>query len=63
MARSYKGRIALDIRDLEPDWMPFLAPQTPEGAPNGPAIAWDDVGYGALDVFPVVTGRGCEPGS
>ena len=34
MAKTFNGRIALDIRDSEPDWEPFLAPKAPEGAPN-----------------------------
>ncbi len=47
----YKGKIALDIRDSEPDWSTFTAPKAPEGAPNVLFIAWDDVGYGTMDVF------------
>jgi arylsulfatase A-like enzyme len=34
-----------------PDWEPFLQPKAPEGAPNVLMIVWDDVGYGAMDVF------------
>jgi hypothetical protein len=63
MAKSCKGAIVLDIRDSKPDWKPFPDPQAPEDAPNVLVIASDDVGYGAMDVFPVVAGRGCEPGS
>jgi arylsulfatase A-like enzyme len=48
---QYQGKIALDVRDSEPDWAPFLAPRAPEGAPNVLFIAWDDVGYGTMDVF------------
>ena len=53
----FNGRIALDVRDSEPDWAPYLAPKAPEGAPNVLLIAWDDVGYGTMDVFggPVAT--------
>jgi arylsulfatase A-like enzyme len=49
--QPWKGRIAVDIRDAEPDWTPFLQPDAPEGAPNVLMVVWDDVGYGAMDVF------------
>ena len=45
------GKIGLDIRDSMPDWAPYLAPKAPDGAPNVLYIAWDDVGYGTMDVF------------
>jgi arylsulfatase len=48
---EFKGKIALDIRDSTPDWAPYLAPKAVEGAPNVLLIAWDDVGYGTMDVF------------
>ena len=51
MPKSFKGKIALDIRDSTPDWEPYLAPQAQEGAPNVLVLAWDDVGYGTMDVF------------
>jgi arylsulfatase A-like enzyme len=52
MARhTWHGRVAIDIRDSQPDWTPFLQPQAPAGAPNVLMIVWDDVGYGAMDVF------------
>jgi arylsulfatase A-like enzyme len=47
----WNGRVAVDIRDSEPDWTPFLQPRAPDGAPNVLMIVWDDVGYGAMDVF------------
>jgi arylsulfatase len=49
--KPYKGKIALDIRDSTPDWEPYLAPRAPEGAPNVLMIAWDDLGYGTMDMF------------
>jgi arylsulfatase A-like enzyme len=49
--RNWEGRVAVDIRDSEPDWGPFLQPRAPEGAPNVLMIVWDDVGYGAMDAF------------
>ncbi len=51
MARPFRGRISLDIRDSVPDWEPFLPPRAREGAPNVLILAWDDVGYGTMDVF------------
>ena len=51
MAQPFKGVVNLDIRDSTPDWEPFLQPQAPAGAPNVLMIVWDDVGYGAMDVF------------
>jgi arylsulfatase A-like enzyme len=47
----WSGRVEVDIRDSEPDWTPFLQPKAPAGAPNVLVILWDDVGYGAMDVF------------
>jgi len=51
MTKPWKGKIAVDIRDAEPDWTPYIQPEAPEGAPNVLMIVWDDVGYGAMDVF------------
>jgi arylsulfatase len=51
VGKPFKGVVSLDIRDSTPDWEPFLQPQAPEGAPNVLMIVWDDVGYGAMDVF------------
>ncbi|MEV0663123.1 arylsulfatase [Actinomadura luteofluorescens] len=51
MAKGFKGRIALDIRDSEPDWEPFLSPWAPKGSPNVLVIVWDDVGYGTMDCY------------
>ena len=51
MGKQFKGKIALDVRDSEPDWEPFLAPRAPEGAPNVLVIAWDDLGYATMDSF------------
>ena len=51
MAKTFKGKISVDIRDSVPDWTPFLPAAAPEGAPNVLVLAWDDVGYGTMDVF------------
>ena len=47
----WKGRVAVDIRDSQPDWTPYVQPRAPEGAPNVLMIVWDDVGYGAFDTY------------
>ena len=49
--QQWNGKVAIDIRDARPDWTPFLQPKAPAGAPNVLMIVWDDVGYGAMDVF------------
>ncbi len=57
MARQFNGIVNVDVRDSIPDWTPFLQPHAPDGAPNVLIIVWDDVGYGAMDVFggPIAT--------
>jgi arylsulfatase len=51
MAQQFRGRIAVDVRESEPDWEPFLAPRAADGAPNVLMIAWDDLGYATMDCF------------
>jgi arylsulfatase A-like enzyme len=51
MTKPFRGKIAVDIRDSTPDWEPYLPPKAPDGAPNVLFIAWDDIGYGTMDVF------------
>ena len=51
MAKQFNGVVNVDIRDSIPDWTPFLQPHAPDGAPNVLQIVWDDVGFGAMDVF------------
>lgn len=51
MTKQWNGRIAMDVRDSEPDWTPYLAPRAPEGAPNVIILAWDDLGYATMDLF------------
>jgi arylsulfatase len=51
MTKPFTGVVKLDIRDSTPDWEPFRQPRAPEEAPNVLMIVWDDVGYGAMDVF------------
>ncbi|MGH3726612.1 MAG: arylsulfatase [Mycobacterium sp.] len=47
----FNGKIALDIRDSEPDWTPYAAPTAPEGAPNVLYLVWDDTGIATWDCF------------
>ncbi len=51
MPLPFAGRIAADVRESEPDWKPYLEPTAPEGAPNVLFVVWDDIGYGAWDLY------------
>lgn len=51
MAKEFRGRIEMDVRDSVPDWEPYLPPTAPEGAPNVLFVVWDDVGFGTMDCF------------
>jgi arylsulfatase A-like enzyme len=51
MAREFRGRINVDIRNSEPDWSPFEVPRAPDGAPSVLFIVLDDVGFGALSCY------------
>jgi len=51
MAKAFKGKIAVDIRDSTPDWEPYLAPKAPDGAPNVLMLVWDDLGYSTMDCY------------
>lgn len=51
MSGEFKGVVGVDVRESVPDWELFLQPKAPAGAPNVLMIVWDDVGYGAMDVF------------
>jgi hypothetical protein len=51
MTAEFKGKIALDIRDSQPDWGPYAAPTAPENAPNVLYVVWDDVGIATWDCF------------
>jgi arylsulfatase len=51
MSQAFGGKIAVDIRDSEPDWAPYLAPRAEPGAPNVLYLVWDDLGYATMDTF------------
>ena len=51
MTKPFKGIINLDSRDSVPDWEPYEQPKAPDGAPNILYIVWDDVGFGAWEMF------------
>lgn len=48
---AFKGKIADDYRQSQPDWAPAQALQAPPGAPNVLVIMLDDVGYGQLGSY------------
>ncbi|KAA8960172.1 arylsulfatase [Mycobacterium sp.] len=50
-AQQFTGKIALDIRDSQPDWGPYAAPTAPKNAPNVLYLVWDDVGIATWDCF------------
>jgi arylsulfatase A-like enzyme len=50
-SKPFKGIINLDSRDSVPDWTPYEQPKAPDDAPNVLYIVWDDVGFGAMEVF------------
>ncbi len=49
--KKFNGRIALDIRDAQPDWSAYEPPKARRDAPNVLYIVWDDVGFGAFECF------------
>lgn len=51
MAKPFHGIINIDSRDSTPDWGPYEQPKAPDDAPNILYIIWDDVGFGAMDIF------------
>ena len=51
MAKTFQGKIDLDIRDSVPDWAPYLAPQAAPGSPNVLFLAWDDLGFATMDTY------------
>ncbi|KAB1066552.1 arylsulfatase [Tamlana haliotis] len=48
---EFKGKIALDVRDSEPDWGPYTDKKAPEGAPNILFVLYDDTGLGAWSPY------------
>jgi arylsulfatase A-like enzyme len=51
MAKQFKGKIGLDVRDSTPDWEAFLADRAPEGAPNVLVVLYDDTGCAAWSPY------------
>lgn len=51
MAREFRGKIALDIRDSKPDWDAFLDPKAPNDAPNVLVIFYDDTGQASWSPY------------
>lgn len=50
-AKTFTGRIELDVRDSVPDWDSFLAEKAPEGAPNVLVVLYDDTGQAAWSPY------------
>ena len=51
MPKKFKGIINLDVRDSVPDWEPYTAPLSPDGAPNVLIILYDDTGLAAWSPY------------
>ncbi|MCR4030522.1 MULTISPECIES: arylsulfatase [Flavobacterium] len=48
---TFKGKIALDIRDSKSDWAPYLPKKAPAGSPNILFILYDDTGLAAWSPY------------
>jgi arylsulfatase len=48
---TFKGKMALDIRDSKSDWAPYLPKKAPAGAPNILFILYDDTGMAAWSPY------------
>ncbi|MEL4317438.1 arylsulfatase [Leifsonia sp. YIM 134122] len=48
---GFDGVIREDVRDSTSDWRPYAEPQAAPGAPNVMFIVWDDMGFGAWDLY------------
>ena len=48
---KFKGKIALDVRDSEPDWSAYTPKAAPKDAPNILFILYDDTGLGAWSPY------------
>ncbi|MRG59636.1 sulfatase-like hydrolase/transferase [Agromyces sp. CFH 90414] len=51
MAREFRGKIELDVRDSEADWEAFLPDKAPKGAPNVLVVLYDDTGQAAWSPY------------
>ncbi|HKQ24904.1 MAG TPA: arylsulfatase [Burkholderiales bacterium] len=51
MARKFKGKTKLDIRDSKSDWDAFLDTKAPKSAPNVLVILYDDTGQAAWSPY------------
>lgn len=47
----FNGKIALDVRDSQPDWAPYSPPVAPDDAPNVLFILYDDTGLASWSPF------------
>ena len=51
MARDFKGKISLDVRQSKDDWDAFLDNKAPKNAPNVLVILYDDTGQAAWSTY------------
>jgi hypothetical protein len=51
MAKPSKGTVNVDIRDSEPDWVPFEPPVAPCAAPNVVYVVLEGVGFSAMRCY------------
>ncbi|MFD7307922.1 arylsulfatase [Promicromonospora sp. NPDC059942] len=51
MAREFRGKIELDVRDSQGDWEAFLPQKAPQGAPNVLVVLYDDTGQAAWSPY------------
>jgi arylsulfatase A-like enzyme len=51
VAKSFSGKIELDIRDSKADWAPFDLAKAPKEAPNVLVILYDDTGMAAWSPY------------
>ncbi|WP_423823703.1 arylsulfatase [Salinisphaera sp. SPP-AMP-43] len=47
----FNGKVALDVRDSQPDWAPYSPPLAPDDAPNVLFILYDDTGLASWSPF------------
>ncbi len=51
LSKPFNGKINIDARNSVPDWKPYETPKAQENAPNVLYIVWDDIGYGAFELY------------
>jgi arylsulfatase len=49
--KTFNGKIRLDVRESVADWVPYMPPKAPKGAPNILFVLYDDTGLAAWEPF------------